>query len=151
MEQDNLYNQIVFAQPIANSLAQTERYYETLKLSSQGWQEGKHEPWTYINFLLYTLIDAYKEFEQQITGLNAQLEVMQKQVQDPATPAAKKDEVAATIKQKQREIQDKREDAQKVLAFHHQERPRLGVPHARGSLRQCVLRGIGDGCFGHDL
>jgi Fic family protein len=43
-----------------------ERYYETLKLSSQGWHEGKHEPWTYINYLLYTLIDAYKEFEQRV-------------------------------------------------------------------------------------
>jgi Fic family protein len=43
-----------------------DRYYETLKLSSQGWHEGKHEPWTYINFLLYTLIDAYKELERRV-------------------------------------------------------------------------------------
>jgi Fic family protein len=43
-----------------------ERYYETLKLSSQGWHEGKHDPWTYINFLLYTLIDASKEFERRV-------------------------------------------------------------------------------------
>src|SRR5258708_5813783 len=40
-----------------------ERYYETLKLSSAGWHEGKHNPWPYINFLLYTLLDAHKEFE----------------------------------------------------------------------------------------
>src|ERR1700704_4234663 len=32
-----------------------ERYYETLKLSSDGWHQGKHNPWHYINFLLYTL------------------------------------------------------------------------------------------------
>jgi Fic family protein len=43
-----------------------ERYYETLKLSSEGWHEGKHNPWHYINFLLYTLIDAFKEFERRV-------------------------------------------------------------------------------------
>ena len=43
-----------------------ERYYETLKISSQGWHEGKHDPWTYINYLLYTLIEAYKEFERRV-------------------------------------------------------------------------------------
>ncbi len=43
-----------------------ERYYETLKLSSEGWHQGKHNPWHYINFLLYTLIDAYKEFERRV-------------------------------------------------------------------------------------
>jgi len=43
-----------------------ERYYETLKLSSDGWHEGKHNPWHYINFLLYTLLDAYREFERRV-------------------------------------------------------------------------------------
>ena len=43
-----------------------ERYYETLKMSSEGWHKGKHNPWHYINFLLYTLLDAYKEFEQRV-------------------------------------------------------------------------------------
>jgi Fic family protein len=43
-----------------------ERYYETLKLSSEDWHKGKHNPWHYINFLLYTLLDAYKEFEQRV-------------------------------------------------------------------------------------
>jgi hypothetical protein len=43
-----------------------ERYYETLKLSSQGWHEGNHNPWTYINFLLYTLLDASREFERRV-------------------------------------------------------------------------------------
>lgn len=46
-----------------------ERYYETLKLSSEGWHEGKHNPWHYINFLLYTLLDAYKEFERRAGDL----------------------------------------------------------------------------------
>jgi Fic family protein len=43
-----------------------ERYYETLKLSSQGWHEGRHDPWPYINFLLYTLLDATREFERRV-------------------------------------------------------------------------------------
>ena len=32
-----------------------ERYCETLEISSQNWHEGKHDPWLYINFLLYIL------------------------------------------------------------------------------------------------
>jgi hypothetical protein len=43
-----------------------DRYYETLKLSSPGWHEGKHDPWPYINYLLYTLLDAYKELERRV-------------------------------------------------------------------------------------
>jgi Fic family protein len=43
-----------------------ERYYETLKFSSDGWHKGKHNPWHYINFLLYTLLDAYKELERRV-------------------------------------------------------------------------------------
>ena len=26
-----------------------DRYYETLAQSSQGWHEGKHDPWPYTN------------------------------------------------------------------------------------------------------
>ncbi|MBI1829909.1 MAG: Fic family protein [Planctomycetes bacterium] len=43
-----------------------DRYYETLKMSSQGWHDGKHDPWPYVNYLLYTLIDASKEFESRV-------------------------------------------------------------------------------------
>jgi len=43
-----------------------ERYYETLEQSSEGWHEGKHDPWPYINFVLYTLKSAYKEFEERV-------------------------------------------------------------------------------------
>lgn len=42
-----------------------ERYYETLEQSSQGWHEGKHDPWPYTNFILYTLKTAYREFEER--------------------------------------------------------------------------------------
>src|SRR4029079_13600935 len=43
-----------------------ERYYETLKLSSEGWHEDRHDPWPAINFFLYTLLDAYREFERRV-------------------------------------------------------------------------------------
>ena len=43
-----------------------ERYYETLQQSSQGWHEGKHDPWPYINYLLSILKMAYKEFEDRM-------------------------------------------------------------------------------------
>jgi Fic family protein len=43
-----------------------ERYYEVLEQSSQGWHEGKHDPWPTINFLLYILTQAYNEFEERV-------------------------------------------------------------------------------------
>ena len=43
-----------------------ERYYETLEHSSQGWHEGKHDPWPYINFILSIIRTACLEFEQRI-------------------------------------------------------------------------------------
>jgi hypothetical protein len=43
-----------------------ERYYQTLKMSSQGWHEGKHDPWPYVNCVLYTLVDASREFESRV-------------------------------------------------------------------------------------
>lgn len=42
-----------------------ERYYETLKQSSVGWHEGKHDPWPYISYVLFVLKEAYKEFEER--------------------------------------------------------------------------------------
>lgn len=43
-----------------------ERYYETLEQSSHGWHEGKHDPWPYVNYLLYILKSAYREFEDRV-------------------------------------------------------------------------------------
>ena len=43
-----------------------ERYYETLEQSSVGWHEGKHDPWPYINYLLFIIKSAYKEFETRL-------------------------------------------------------------------------------------
>ncbi len=42
-----------------------ERYYETLEEGSRRWHEGKHDPWPYINYLLFILKTAYREFEQR--------------------------------------------------------------------------------------
>ena len=43
-----------------------ERYYETLEASSQGWHQGKHAPWHYVNFILFLLREAYREFESRL-------------------------------------------------------------------------------------
>lgn len=42
-----------------------KRYYETLQQSSQGWHEGKHDPWPYIGYVLYIFKQAYDEFERR--------------------------------------------------------------------------------------
>jgi len=47
------------------------RYYETLQQSSQQWHEGKHDPWPYINYLLYTLKELYEEFERRVGEIRA--------------------------------------------------------------------------------
>jgi Fic family protein len=43
-----------------------ERYYETLDESSRGWHDGTHNPWPYINYLLYVLKEAYRELETRV-------------------------------------------------------------------------------------
>ena len=43
-----------------------ERYYETLEQSSQGWHEGKHDAWPYVNYVLYILKSACHEFEERV-------------------------------------------------------------------------------------
>ena len=42
-----------------------ERYYETLKASSRHWHAGSHDPWPYINYLLYTLKEVYALFAER--------------------------------------------------------------------------------------
>jgi len=46
-----------------------ERYYETLERSSQGWHDGKHDPWPYLNYILFVIKTAYREFEQRLGQL----------------------------------------------------------------------------------
>ena len=43
-----------------------ERYYETLEQSSQGWHKSKHDPWPYINYLMFILKTGYREFESRL-------------------------------------------------------------------------------------
>lgn len=43
-----------------------ERYYETLEESSRNWHSGAHDPWPYVNYLLYILKQAYSELENRI-------------------------------------------------------------------------------------
>lgn len=43
-----------------------ERYYETLAQSSQRWHEGRHDPWPYVNFVLFILKTASREFEARV-------------------------------------------------------------------------------------
>ncbi|MCI0563761.1 MAG: Fic family protein [Nitrososphaera sp.] len=43
-----------------------ERYYETLEQSSLRWHEGKHDSWPYVNYVLFILKTAYREFEERL-------------------------------------------------------------------------------------
>jgi hypothetical protein len=47
------------------------RYYETLEQSSQGWHEGKHDPWPFINYVLFILKTAYREFAERCGEVKA--------------------------------------------------------------------------------
>jgi len=48
-----------------------ERYYETLEQSSHDWHDGKHDPWPYINYTLFIIRAAYREFEQRLGQLQS--------------------------------------------------------------------------------
>ncbi len=48
-----------------------DRYYETLEQSSQGWHDGKHDPWPYLGYLLYVLKEAYRELEDRLGQIKA--------------------------------------------------------------------------------
>ena len=48
-----------------------ERYYDVLEQSSQRWHDGKHDPWPAMNFLLFILTLACKEFEQRVGQLKS--------------------------------------------------------------------------------
>jgi Fic family protein len=48
-----------------------DRYYETLEQSSQYWHEGGHDPWPYINYILFILKSAYREFEERAGQLGS--------------------------------------------------------------------------------
>ncbi|HXV65184.1 MAG TPA: Fic family protein [Vicinamibacteria bacterium] len=48
-----------------------ERYYETLEIGSQGWHEGKHDPWPHIGYILFILKEAYRELEERVGQLKS--------------------------------------------------------------------------------
>jgi Fic family protein len=48
-----------------------DRYYETLEKSSQGWHEGKQDPWPYINFVLSIMKTAYRDFVERVGEVKA--------------------------------------------------------------------------------
>jgi Fic family protein len=59
-----------------------ERYYETLEICSRGWHEGKHDPWLFINYLLFILKTAYAEFERRVDSITEPLGAKTQQVQE---------------------------------------------------------------------
>jgi Fic family protein len=46
-------------------------YYEALETSSRGWHDSQHDPWPYINFVLYTIKAAYREFEGRVGSMKS--------------------------------------------------------------------------------
>jgi len=48
-----------------------DQYYETLELASRDWHTGSHDAWPYINYLLFTLKNVYKEFESRFANTKA--------------------------------------------------------------------------------
>lgn len=46
--------------------ATKESYYETLEASSQGWHEGRHDPYPWLNYFWGVLLRAYREFEERV-------------------------------------------------------------------------------------
>jgi len=44
------------------------RYHEALQESSRGWQNGSHNPWPYIDCLLFILEAAYQELESRLNA-----------------------------------------------------------------------------------
>lgn len=43
-----------------------ETYYEALKLSSQGWQEGKNDYAPFVNYMLGIIVSAYRDFSSRV-------------------------------------------------------------------------------------
>ncbi len=95
-----------------------DRYYETLEMSSQGWHEGQHDPWPYINYILYILKTAYIEFEERLGRLKSprgsKTELIQDAIQktsdeftlsvlELACPGVSRDMIRRVLRQMQKE------------------------------------------------
>ncbi len=46
-----------------------ETYYEALEASSQGWQEGRHDPFPWMRYFWGVVLRAYREFEERVGTL----------------------------------------------------------------------------------
>lgn len=57
-----------------------DRYYETLEQSSNGWHERRHDPWPYVNYVLFILKTAYREFADRLGEIKAPRGAKQQQV-----------------------------------------------------------------------
>ena len=55
---------------VDNDRVGTIVYYETLEQSSARWHEGGHDPWPYINYLLYEIDELYSDFENRFSQLS---------------------------------------------------------------------------------
>lgn len=43
-----------------------ETYYESLKASTVGWHDGKHDIWPWLNYFTGVIVAGYKEFEDRV-------------------------------------------------------------------------------------
>lgn len=59
-----------------------ERYYATLEQSSQGWHEGEHDPWSFINYALSIMKTAYSDFVERVGEVKAPRGAKRQQVID---------------------------------------------------------------------
>lgn len=48
-----------------------ESYYETLQSSSQGWHDGQHNVWPWLEYSLGVILAAYREFETRVERVSA--------------------------------------------------------------------------------
>ena len=49
-----------------------ENYYDSLKRSSQGWHESQHHIWHWVDYFLWVLLDAYKQWDKNISSQQGQ-------------------------------------------------------------------------------
>lgn len=46
-----------------------ENYYETLYASSQGWHDGRHNPYPWMTYFWGVMLRAYQEYERRVTSV----------------------------------------------------------------------------------
>ena len=56
---------------VTNLRPEVEKKPDEIFTGSQRWHEGKHDPWPTMNFLLFIVAQACKEFEQRVGELRS--------------------------------------------------------------------------------